>query len=338
MDKTKNKSGFTLIEALIVAAVFGILWGVIGEFIVMIYRTQSYSTDQTLAVAEARHGLDLMIKEVRQARYAENGAYPLEKCGGKEFIFYGDIDGDGAVERVRYYLAITGSGTRTAECTAPAANNSCNVDFGGFLTGTLKSAQLAASTYGRYGTSSRFSELYADGNLLSGNICVAPGDNCTVCASPWTVNWQGLQTFNVTAAAADGAVRFTMDGSSGVTATCGPSGAKYPLKARFVFSWVEEIMNADNQLKRGVIEPTGSPAVYPLADEKITTVSSYVRNAPPVFTYYDAAGNEISEADSRILADTRSLKVNMIVDVNPQISPESYELRQMVRMRNLADN
>jgi len=87
-----------------------------------------------------------------------------------------------------------------------------------------------------------------------------------------------------------------------------------------------------------VIEPTGSPAVYPLADEKITTVSSYVRNAPPVFTYYDAAGNEISEADSRILADTRSLKVNMIVDVNPQISPESYELRQMVRMRNLADN
>jgi prepilin-type N-terminal cleavage/methylation domain-containing protein len=336
------KNGFTLIETMVAIAIFTLLWGLISEFIIIVYKTHGYSMDQTIAVGEARRGVDAMAKEIRQARYADNGTYPIVKCNGKEFIFYSDIDNDGAVERVRYFLAVIQSGTQTGSCTSPVGIDGglCSVPFTSFLTtGTLKSAQVKVSTYGRYGNPPyRYSVFRADGNVLASNICIAPGDNCTACASPWTVSWQGLQTFDVTAYATDNSITFALDGSdgnNGVRAVCGPNGSKYALKANFDFSWTEEIMNADNQLKKGVIQPVGTPATYPLANEQITSVSSFVRNAPPVFTYYDGNGALIPENDAAILTKTKSVKLDMIVDVNPNMSPNSYELQQMVQMRNL---
>ena len=45
-----------------------------------------------------------MVKEIREARPADNGAYPLELADDQEFIFYSDIDQNDKTERVRYFL------------------------------------------------------------------------------------------------------------------------------------------------------------------------------------------------------------------------------------------
>jgi prepilin-type N-terminal cleavage/methylation domain-containing protein len=336
LNKIKTKKGFTLVETLMAVAVFGILWGVIAAFIVMIYRTQGYSMDQTMAVNEARRGADIMAKEIRQARDADSGAYPLEKCNGKEFIFYSDIDGDGAAERVRYFLAVTQSGAGTGSCTAINTGAACSVLFDDFLSSgeTLKYAQVKVSTRGRYGNyfggvSARYSEFFADGTKLA-DICRVSADNCTNCSA----SWQGLKTFDVADSARDGSILFTLDGSDSVTKSC--SGYTFSMMANFDFSWTKEIPNADNELKRGVINPVaGNPVTYPPANEQITSISSFVRNAPPVFTYYDKDGIGIGENDPSILVNTRAVKLDMIIDVNPNRSPNSYELQQTVQIRNL---
>jgi len=339
-DGSKIKSGFTLIETLVAVAIFVILWGAISASIVTIYRMQGFSMDQVVATNEARRGADIMAEEIRQARDADNGAYPLAKCGGKEFIFYGDVDGDGAVERVRYYLAATQSGSGTKSCTAVNTGDSCGQTFDDFLSAgeILKSAQVKVSTRGRYGdynywsgVSTRFSEFFVDG-IKRADICRARADSCTSCST----DWQGLKTFDVTGAAEDGVVTFSLDGSADVKKVC--SGNTFSMKANFDFSWTKEVPNADSELKRGVIDPVaGNPVAYPPANEQITSISAFVRNAPPVFTYYDKNGVQIDENDPNILINTRAVELDMIVDVNPVRSPNSYELRQRVQIRNLRD-
>lgn len=336
--KTEIERGFTLIETIVAVAIFVILWGAVSASIIMIYRMQGFSMDQVVATNEARRGADIMAEEIRQARDADNGAYPLAKCGGKEFIFYSDVDGDGATERVRYYLAVTQSGSETKNCTAVNAGDSCGETFDNFLSAgeILKSAQVKVSTRGRYGNywngvSTRFSEFFADGIKLA-DICRVSADSCTSCSA----SWQGLKTFDVTGAAEDGVIIFSLDGSADVKKVC--SSNTFSMKANFDFSWTKEIPNADSELKRGVIDPVaGNPVTYPPADEQITSISAFVRNAPPVFTYYDKNGTQINEDDPNILVNTRAVKLDVIVDVNPERSPNSYELQQMVQIRNLRD-
>ncbi len=84
--------------------IFTMIMGVISAFIVMGYRTQSYTWQQSLAIDEARKGIETMVKEIREARPGDDGSYILQKADNYEFIFYSDIDKDAATERVRYFI------------------------------------------------------------------------------------------------------------------------------------------------------------------------------------------------------------------------------------------
>lgn len=96
--------GFTLIETIMTIVIFTMIMGVISAFIVMGYRTQSYIWQQSLAIDEARKGIETMVKEIREARPGDDGSYILQKADNYEFIFYSDIDKDTATERVRYFI------------------------------------------------------------------------------------------------------------------------------------------------------------------------------------------------------------------------------------------
>jgi hypothetical protein len=278
-----------------------------------------------LAIDEARKGIETMVKEIRMAKEGENGAYPIEYAGDKEFIFYSDIDGDGRVERVRYFLAQTNSQTLTQECQTSVKGGSCSVSFSNFLTegGVLKSASVSVSVDGDFGASTEYAEVFADGQKL-GNICQS---GCRDCAG----SWQGTQTFDVTNLASDNSISFLIDATNYVDPWC-----PYSMKAKFVFSFTEDISALSHEFKKGVIKPTGSPPTYPLDQEKIWTLSSYVRNSPPIFEYFDKNGNKIQDYPAR-LKDTKMMKVYLVVDVNPVRTPQAYELVSFVQLRNLKE-
>jgi len=324
----RREKGFTIIEVMGAIAVFVLIFGALMASIVAIYRTQGYAVDQAIAINEARRGVDIMTNELRQARYGDNGAYPIEKASGKELIFYSDVDDDGQSERVRYYLAMVQSGTRTQECRSSSQGGACSVNFNNFLTGTLISAQVRVSTEGYYGTSSRYAEFYVDGSKI-GNMCQT---GCSQCAGAW----QGVRTFDVTAAAMDNSIQLTMDSTSNVRAQCQWINPNHSMKVLFELMFMEEVPNSGTDLRKGVTEPAGSPVSYPTSQEQSKIITKYVRNAPPIFSYFDKNGSQI-DIDTLKITDTKMVKLYMVVNVDVNRAPNDYVLQQYVQVRNLKE-
>jgi prepilin-type N-terminal cleavage/methylation domain-containing protein len=98
------KNGFTLIEAIIAILIFSLGVGAILNLALNLYRTHTFAFQQSLAISEAKKGIETMVKEIREAREGDDGSYIIERADDYEFIFFSDIDDDGATERVRYFL------------------------------------------------------------------------------------------------------------------------------------------------------------------------------------------------------------------------------------------
>jgi len=314
---------FTLIETLVAIAVFSLAMGAVFGFIFMGYQTQSYAWQQSTAINEARRGIEIMVKEIREAKAGDDGSYPIAIAGDKEFIFYSDIDKDGKTEKVRYFLGTVNSETQIQECQTSLKGGSCSLNFSNFLEGTLTSSQAKVSVDGNLGQSKEYVEIFADGQKL-GEICKT---GCTDCPGAW----QGTATFNVASWAADNSISFLADASSDVDPTC-----PHSMKLRVEFSFTEDLSGLSHEFKRGVIKPVGEPPTYPSSEEEITTLSAFVRNTPPIFEYFDQNGNKILDYPAR-LKDTKVMKVYLVVNVNPNRPPNEFGLESFVQLRNLKE-
>lgn len=316
--------GITLIETIITIFIFSLITGVISVFIITVYQVHGYSWQQIMAINEARKGIEIMVKEIRMAKPGEDGSYPIEKAEDKEFIFYSDIDGDGNIERVRYFLGTVNSGSQTQECQTSLQGGSCSNDFFDFLGGDLISAEVKISVDGDFGHNREYADIYINGNYLS-RICQ---QNCLDCVN----DWQGTQTFDITDQVINNSVSFFADASSHVRPIC-----PHAMKVKFDFSWTENLTEMANQLKKGIIKPvveSGGRVSYPLDQEEIIILTSYVANMPPIFKYFDQEGQEIIETPARLI-DTKVMEVYLIVNVNPEKAPQDFELRSAVQLRNL---
>ncbi len=321
-----NNKGFTLIEALVTIGVFSLVIGAVFGSIFYLYKTHAFAWQQSIAVQEARRGVSTMTKEIREAVSGEDGSYPIEKADDKEFIFFGDIDKDGDVERVRYFIGGVSSGNQIKECYSFSTGGSCSVDFSDFLTGDLNSAELKVSIEGDFGWVREYAEIYADGDYL-GRIC---RHGCSDCAG----TWQGDSTFDIADKLLDGTVNISADTSGRVDPFCNWGEPNHSARVRFELSWQEDISGLEHEFKKGVVNPIGSPLYYDPDQEEVSVLSSYVRNSPPVFEYYDSEGNKIIEMPAR-LADTKLMKVFLIVNVDPNRAPQGFELESYVKLRNL---
>lgn len=318
--------GFTIIETIVTIFVFTLIMGAVAGFIITLYKSQGYTWEQSVAISEARRGVETMVKEIREASAGEEGSYLIELAGDKDFIFYSDIDKDGKVEKVRYFLGQAVQGNLVQECQTATGGGQCSVNFSDFFTGTLKSAQVKISIDGDLDSSTEYVAVSADGNNLD-NFCQI---GCLHCAGAW----QGTLIFDVMNQAADNFIRFTADATNRVGRECPTADPNHAMKARFELSWTEEVIGAGNELKKGVIQPTGSPVTYPVDQEEVSLLTSYIRNDPPIFEYFDAAGNKIMDYPVRV-KDTKLMMVRLIINVNPNRPPSDFELKSAVKLRNL---
>jgi len=101
---TENNQGVSLLEIIIYVAIFSILLIIVTNFVAQGLKVYNFTQEQNDAVRFAGQSIETMIKEIREARIGDNGAYPLELADDQELIFYGDIDQDDKTERVRYFL------------------------------------------------------------------------------------------------------------------------------------------------------------------------------------------------------------------------------------------
>jgi len=91
-----------------------------------------------------------------------------------------------------------------------------------------------------------------------------------------------------------------------------------------------------SDFKKGVTKSSGWPITYNPANEVISALSGAVRNAPPVFRYFDGQGQELS-APAR-LKDTTLMRVYLVINSNPNRSPQDFILESDVQIRNLKIN
>ena len=96
-------------------------------------------------------------------------------------------------------------------------------------------------------------------------------------------------------------------------------------------------------LKKGLISPTGSPLAYNSANEVISTLAYNVKNTSllPLFEYFDnkysGTGSPLTQPISSLLLISL-VKINLIIDSDPNKAPVTRTYTTQVSIRNLKDN
>lgn len=107
MDNLNYKKGFTLAELLISIFIISLLTVVINSFARDVFYMSYTLSDSMSAQFDARHIVDSMASELREASQSSLGAYPLVLTGDNSITFYSDLNNDGLEEQVRYFLSST---------------------------------------------------------------------------------------------------------------------------------------------------------------------------------------------------------------------------------------
>lgn len=97
----------SVFEVIIAMGIFSAATVITALYIQQGYTANRFALEQSDAIEHARVGIGAMAKEVREARFADNGDYPIVVADAQNFSFYSDLDSDAALERVRYFLSGT---------------------------------------------------------------------------------------------------------------------------------------------------------------------------------------------------------------------------------------
>jgi prepilin-type N-terminal cleavage/methylation domain-containing protein len=99
---------------------------------------------------------------------------------------------------------------------------------------------------------------------------------------------------------------------------------------------------ASTTLYKGVIKPSGNPYTYNSAQEKLSILAYNIKNATStsLFDYYDEtySGNSSALTQPINTTDVRLIKINLMIDADPNRSPIPRTYTSQVMLRNIKDN
>jgi prepilin-type N-terminal cleavage/methylation domain-containing protein len=103
-NKQKIKTGFTLIEAMIVIFIMAVVGVAISNFQRDVFSTNKFLSGRLTEQDEARRALKTVTAEIRPLSPSSIGSYPIAQASPTSFTFYSDIDADALKEQIRYFL------------------------------------------------------------------------------------------------------------------------------------------------------------------------------------------------------------------------------------------
>ena len=121
MNLYLKKSGFTLIEMIVVMVIVVLTVMIGSDFAIKGFRATTIESEQATAVQTARNAMEIITKEIRGANASELGDYSLATIDDDNFVFYSDTDDDGKMEKIRYY--VDGSLLKRVETQPGPAND-----------------------------------------------------------------------------------------------------------------------------------------------------------------------------------------------------------------------
>ena len=109
----------TFVETLVVVAITSLVGVLLASGLAFFYRTNAFVFEQSAAIDSARKGIEFAMRDLREASYGDDGAYPFLDAATSSVTFFADIDSDPSVEKVRYMLL---GSTLHRGVTSPAGN------------------------------------------------------------------------------------------------------------------------------------------------------------------------------------------------------------------------
>ncbi len=135
--------GFTLIETLVVIAVTALISVTLGVLLTYFYKTNSYTLEQSIAITQARRGIEDAMFHLREASYGSDGSYPIANAATSSITFFAKMSSTGPfVEEVTYDLE---NGTLYRTVVEPT-NNPPSYVGGSSATTSIATSIVNAST------------------------------------------------------------------------------------------------------------------------------------------------------------------------------------------------
>lgn len=145
---TRNNRGFTMVEMLIVLAVMSMFIVVASTFNKDVFSLNTNLQSSLNAQLDARHLVKVMVAELRKASPSALGTYPIESASSTAVTFYSDVDNNGVIDKVRYYL--TGNTIRksvTVPTGSPLSYNPANEVLSTIINNIVSSSTLPIFQY-----------------------------------------------------------------------------------------------------------------------------------------------------------------------------------------------
>lgn len=95
---------FTLVETVVVVATTALIFVVIGMLLSYFYKTNAYTLEQSVAIWQARSGVENAMSSLREASYGSDGSYPIMNAATSSITFYANINNNSYIERITYSL------------------------------------------------------------------------------------------------------------------------------------------------------------------------------------------------------------------------------------------
>jgi hypothetical protein len=125
---------------MVASFMFAIIAALVAAFAIYYFQSYSFSFEENQSINMAQTGLTTMIREIREARIGDNGAYAIEQTNDNSFVFFSDVTNDGRSDRVRYFVSGTNLQKGVTEPTVvpvqyPAANEKISTIISNFDNG-----------------------------------------------------------------------------------------------------------------------------------------------------------------------------------------------------------
>jgi prepilin-type N-terminal cleavage/methylation domain-containing protein len=146
--KNKFNRGFTMVEMMIVLAIMAMFVFVASSFQKDVFSLNTTLQSSLNAQLDARHLVKVMVTELRKASPSSLGTYPIEAASSTAITFYSDVDNNGVVDKVRYYL--TGNTIRksvTVPTGSPLTYNPANEVLSTIINNIVSSSTLPIFQY-----------------------------------------------------------------------------------------------------------------------------------------------------------------------------------------------
>ena len=105
MHIEKTARGFTLLELIITFSIILIIVVIAGIFAASMINSQSLFKSSLETQGEVQQAMQVMLQETRAMATSNTGSYPIDIASTSTFGFYSDVNGDGYLDHVKYFLS-----------------------------------------------------------------------------------------------------------------------------------------------------------------------------------------------------------------------------------------